>query len=387
MRKLFITVCELDEISYLPKGIETEIFGAPLYEHAYRKIKDAANKLDLDVEFVRAATFPVKGSTNELNPDFEDIVAVVSPLVFLAHARCIEDALSFVTKNDTAYATVGNMRGLFAAFGLGKMISGAAIGSCSDFVHNVTECGAVYKYVAFADGEKAVPVSRIDFFKKVEAYREELLDYLVMSGVDIECRDGVIISPNTEIRRGTKIYSGTHIGEWTRICENCTIGPNTVIKASEIGEGCVVNQSVITDSTLEKNVTVGQFCTVSGESHLLSGSSLLGYVLVHNTTVGIESRVMEQSCIKNTVAGARVSIGAGVTTVTHIEQDVRKLKIGDDVTIGSGSNLILPLSIGKSALVAAGSTITDDVPPFALAVAREFQENKDGWAKKRKRVK
>ena len=114
MRKLFITVCELDEISYLPKGIETEIFGAPLYEHAYRKIKDASNKLGLDMEFVRAATFPIKGATNTLNPDYEDIVAVVSPLVFLANAESVENALSFVVDNDTAYATVGSLRGLFA---------------------------------------------------------------------------------------------------------------------------------------------------------------------------------------------------------------------------------------------------------------------------------
>ncbi len=387
MRKLFITVCELDEISYLPRGIDTEIFYAPLYEHAYRKIKDASNKLDLDVEFVRAATFPVKGATNELNPGFEDIVAVVSPLVFLAHAKCIENALNFVIKNDTAYATVGSPLGLFAAFGLGKMLTGAAIGSCSDFIHNISECGAVYKSIALAEGEKAVPVSRIDFFNRIEAYREELLDYLVMSGVDIDCRDGIIVSPNTEIRRGTKILTGTHICEWTKIHENCVIGPNAVLKASEIGEGCVVNQSEITSSTLEKNVTVGPYCVISDECHLLSGSVLQGYNSISNTTIGVDSRVMQQSCLKDTDVGTRVIIGNNVTTVSHFENEIRKCKLADDVTVGSGSNLIAPLSIGKGALIAAGSTITDNVPPFALAVAREFQENKDGWAKKkRKRV-
>ena len=123
MRKLFITVCELDDVPYLPEGASTRLFGAPLYEHAYRKIKDAANKLDIEVEFVRAATFPVRGAKNEFDPDFEDIVAVISPLAFLAHARCIEDGINFVIKNDPAFATVGHLRSPFAVFKVFSIIS------------------------------------------------------------------------------------------------------------------------------------------------------------------------------------------------------------------------------------------------------------------------
>lgn len=384
MRKLFITVCDLDEISYLPKGVETELFGAPLYEHAYRKIKDAANKLDLDVEFVRAATFPVKGATNELNPDLKDIVAVVSPFVFLAHAKCVEDALGFVTKNDFAYATVGNMRGLFAVIGLGEMLSGSAIGSCADFIHHIDESGAVYKHVDLADGEKAVPVSRIEYFKKIEPYRNELLDYLIMSGVNIECRDGVIIAPNTEIRRGTKILQGTTIGAWSMIFENCTVGPNAYICESKIHDNCIVGSSRVTQSDIEKDVVVGSFCDISRESHILSGSKIHNYVELNNVKVGLNSQIQSNTYIQDAELGARVNIGTNVTTVNHTEEE-RKCKIGDDVIVGSGSCLVAPLNIGTNALIAAGSVITDDVPANALAIAREFQENKDGWAKKRKR--
>lgn len=385
MRKLFITICELDEVSYLSNGAHTELFSAPLYEHAYRKIKDAANKLDLEVEFVRAATFNVKGATNEFDPDFEDIVAVVSPLVFLSHARCVEDALNFVIKNDPAYATVGSARNPAAVFGLGKMISGGAIGSCHDFIHQISECGAVYKNIALAEGEKTAPVSRIEYFKRVEEYRNELIDYLIMTGVVIEQRDGVVIAPNTEIRRGTKIEAGVQIGPMTIIKENCKIGQGSVIVRSEIGADSTIRASQIADSSLEDGVRVGPFCLIEGGSRIFSGSELQSHVTVLNSVVGMESRIGARAQICDTETGTRAQIGAGTTFVNHASIGARRCRLGDNVTIGAGSTLIAPLAIGSNAFVAAGSVITDDVPSNALAVAREYQTNREGWAKKRKK--
>ncbi len=386
MRKLIITVCELDEVSYLPKGAKTELFSAPLYEHAYRKIKDASNKLDLDVEFVRASTFEAKGATTEFDPDFEDIVAVVSPLVFLAHARCIEDALNFVLKNDPAYATVGSIRNPFAVIGLGKMISGASISSCHDFIQQISDCGAVYKNITLAEGEKATPVSRIEYFKKVEAYHQELLDYLVMTGVEIESRDGVIIAPNTEIRRGTIIKKGTQIGPWTRIKEKAALGPDAIIIESEVGVDSVIASSQITNSDIEDNVKVGPFCVISNGSRVFAGSEIGSHTTIINSIVGMDSKIDSHVHIADTETGSRAVIGAGSMSVNHISS-ARRCKLGDDVTVGAGSTLVAPVSIGSNAFIAAGSTITDDVPTNALAVAREYQTIRENWAKKHKKSK
>lgn len=386
MRKLFITVCELDEVSYLPNGANTELYSAPLYEHAYRKIKDAANKLDLDVEFVRVATFEAKGASNEFNPEFEDIVAVVSPLVFLAHARCIEDALNFVLKNDPAYATVGSIRNPFAVFGLGKMISGATVSSCHDFIQQISDCGAVYKNITLAEGEKATPVSRIEYFKRTEAYLQELLDYLVMTGVEIESRDGVIVSPNTEIRRGVVIKKGTQIGPWTRVFENTVLGPDTVIVQSEIGAESVVTSSHILNSDLEDNVKVGPFCVISNGTRIFAGSKLDGHTTITNSIIGMDSKIGSHVHIEDTETGSRAMIGAGCMSVNHASS-TRRCRLGDDVTVGAGSTLIAPVAIGSNAFIAAGSTITDDVPAHALAVAREYQSVRENWAKKHKKSK
>ena len=383
-RKLFITVCELDEISYLPKGAFTELFSAPLYEHAYRKIKDASNKLGLDVEFVRAATFPAKGATNEFNPDFEDIVAVVSPLVFLAHARCVEDAINFVLKNDPAYATIGSIRNPFAVIGLGKMVSGSGIGSCHDFIQQIEDCGAVYKNIALAEGEKSTPVSRIEYFKRVDQYMQELLDYLVMTGVDIESRDGVIVSPNTEIRRGTLIKRGTQIGPWSVIKENAILGPNTIVMESEIGADCVVDNSQILKSDLEDNVRVAPYTIIKDGARIFAGCQIGSHTIISNSIIGMDSNVDSHAHISDTETGSRAKIGAGAVAINHTPT-TKKCRFGDDVTIGSGSTILAPVSIGSGAFVAAGSTITDDVPANALAIAREYQTNRENWAKKRKK--
>ena len=385
MRKLFITVCELDEISYLPKGAGTKLFGAPLYEHAYRKVKDASNKLGLEVEFVRAATFTVRGATNEFNPDFDDIVAVISPLAFLAHARCIEDALNFVVKNDPAYATVGHLRSPFAVFGLGKMVSGAAIGSCQDFIHHISECGAIYKNVALADGEKSVPVSRIEYLKRANAYREEFLDYLVMTGVDIEIRDGIVIAPNTEIRRGTVLKKGVQIGEWTRIKENCEIGPYAIIEASEICAGASVQNSIIKNSVLEENVSVGAFSIIDNETRIFSEAVIGNNVELHDAVIGQGTKIGSGAYIVNSDIGNKAEIGAGVITVNHSGSRERRCKIGDNAIVACGANLIAPVIIGLGAHVAAGSTITDDVPAGALGVSRAYQINREGYARKQKK--
>lgn len=384
MRKLFITVCELDDVPYLPEGASTRLFGAPLYEHAYRKIKDAANKLDIEVEFVRAATFPVRGAKNEFDPDFEDIVAVISPLAFLAHARCIEDGINFVIKNDPAFATVGHLRSPFAVFGLGKMVSGAAVGSCQDFIHHISECGAVYKNIAIADGEKSVPVSRIEYLRRVTQYREEFLDYLVQSGVTIELRDGITIAPNTEIRQGTVIKKGVTVGEWTRIRENCEIGPDATVTESDIHAGVEIGSSVIKNSIIEENCEIGSYSIIEDECKIAYDTKIGNNTELRDTVTGSGVVIGSGSYIVNSDIGLRAQLGAGVRVVNHSGSKERRCRIESEAVIGCGANLISPLLIGTHAHIGAGSTITDDVPANALGISRAYQTNRDGWARKRK---
>ena len=384
MRKLFITICAIETVPYLDFGMDNILFGAPLYEHSYRKIKDASNKLGLDVEFVRASNCEIANTKGSINPSFEDIVIFASPMAFLARSKDIEGAIDYVIKSDVGYATVGSLRSLYLAVGQGKMLSGGEIGSPSDFISAMNNSGARSFPAHFADSEKSVPLTKLDYLKKVEEYRQEFLDYLVMSGVEIDLRDGITVSPVSEIRRGVKLSPNVVIDSLTKISENTVIGPFSYIKGSEIGENCVIESSRIVNSTLEHDIKVGAYCNILDGNHILSNAKIGAYTQLENTCVGIDSSIGTHVCLDNCNIGTGSIIGSGVISVSFDKNKKdRAIKIADNTTIGNGATLIAPLSIGRGAYVGAGSTITDDVPAGALGIAREYQSNHHGWAKRK----
>ena len=384
MRKLFITICAIEAVPYLDFGMDTVLFGAPLYEHSYRKIKDAANKLGLDVEFVRASNCEIANTKSRINPSFEDIVIFASPMTFLARAKDIEGAIDYVIKSDVGYATVGSLRSLYMAVGQGKMLSGGEVGSASDFVSAMNNSGAISFPAHFADGEKSVPLTKLDYLKKVEEYRQEFLDYLVMSGVEIDLRDGITVSPITEIHRGVKLSPSVVIDSLTKILENTVIGPFSYISNSEIGENCVIESSRIVGSTLEHDIKVSAYCNLLEGNHILSNTKIGSYTQLENTVVGIDTSIGSHVCLSSCTVGTGCVVGNGVISVSFEKSKKEGLvKIGDNAIIGNGATLISPLSIGRGSFVGAGSTITDDVPTGALGIAREYQSNHSGWAKRK----
>ena len=392
MKKLIIVVCELDDVSYLANGAQTTLFESPLYEHAHRKIMDASNKLGLNVKFMSADVFASKSGSCDIgkNAENSDIIAVVSPLVFLAPSKVIEDAIKCIMNNKFTYATVGISSDYYGIFGFGEMISsGQEISSCNDFEAAIRDSGAVYTHKMLLEKEKATPLSRLDFFKKSEEYRHELLDYFIMSGVDIENRDGVVISPSCVVRAGTKILPNTQIYDGSLIKEHCVIGPNTVISHSEIGEDVTIECSKIADSIIEDGVTVERSCTIVDNCKLGEDTRILNGCVIENSEIGAESTVYPYATLVETKTGKRVSIGSHAVTVKSINEEkiakTYQCRIGDNAIIGSNASLIMPIEIGNNALIAAGSVITDSVPQNAFAIAREFQEIKENRAKKRKR--
>ncbi|MBR2024994.1 MAG: hypothetical protein IKA02_04235 [Clostridia bacterium] len=391
-RRIIIVVCDSEYVSNLPEGTKTTLFGAKLDEHAHRKIMDAVNKLGINAKFLSADVFDNKNNTQDLaqKVDRKDIIAVVSPFVFLAPAKVIEEAISSVINQKDTVCTVGNELDYYGAFALGDMIvSGYEITTCAGFVYATTKTGAIYKYKKLMENEVASPVSRIDYFKKVEEYRNDILDYIIMSGVTIENRDGVIISPSCVVRAGTKILPNTQIYNDSLIKENCVIGPNTEIINSEIGEKSTIESSKVSDSVLGYNVTVESHCTLKNNCQLDSGVKIYSGCSIENSSIGINTSVYQNTNLVETKTGQRVVIGSGTVTVKPVSNMAKsktyQCRIGNYAIIGCNSTLIQPIEIGNNALVAAGSVITDNIPDDAFAIAREFQETKENKAKKRKR--
>ena len=385
MRKVFVTLCPQDSPSFLPEGINTELYYAPIYEHAYKKIENAVKVLNLDLEVVRASGCNIPGTISEITAGLEDIVIFASQFVFLAKNADVEGAINYITKTDLGYSTVGTDRSLYMTVGISKMISKSSVGTPYEFITAITDGGARCPHANFADNEPAMPKSKLDFYQKAESYRREYLESLLRMGVGIEALDGIVVSPQATIEKGAKINTGCHIFGKSTVSSGAVLGPNAIIKNSIIGENTVVGASRIEDSHLEKDVIVEDSCVIKERCHLISDVKVASFCEIVSTTLLNGCAVSSHSHIWDSEIGSRVIIGSGVTTVNYeVNRKQSRCIIGDDVIVGCGSCLVLPIEIGAGAFVAAGSTITDDVPTGALAIAREYQSNRNGWASRRK---
>lgn len=383
MRKAFIVICRPKEKELV--NIDKEmLYFSPMYEHTYRKFADAIKYLKMDYEVVRSSAYTLEGASSELDCSIEDIIIFTHPLAFLAEREEIEKALTYVDTNDLSYAMVGTADNLYATIGTGKMLIEDTVSSPYEFIDMIGNCGAVCDFKRFGN-ESAVPETDSEFLKRRERYRAEFLDYLSQSGVKIDLRDGIIVSPVATIGEGTMILPNTQICGHSIVGKDCMIGPNAVVSGSIVCDSCVVDSSYVYASTIEKNVEIGPLCHISGSCHLLSGSRVYSYTKLQNVTVGANSKVYEHCAIIDTEIGARVTIGASVNTINYDGRKISEVKIADDVFVGTGVNLIAPLSLGLGSYVAAGSTITDDVGAGALGIAREYQTNHENWARRRKR--
>ena len=202
----------------------------------------------------------------------------------------------------------------------------------------------------------------------------------IENGVTFLSLDGIVISPFVKIGAGTRIQPGTQLRGETVIGENCDIGPNSIIEDSVINNGCTVNATQIYHSVLDNNVKIGPFCHVRPNSHLCEGVKIGDFVEVKNSTVGKDSHASHLTYIGDSDVGERVNFGCGTVCVNYNGYVKNRCVIGDDAFIGCNTNLVAPVTIGNGGYTAAGSTITDDVPSGALAIARARQQNKPDWA-------
>ncbi len=384
MKKLFVAVCEDIKTEYMCVS-NTTLYFSPLYEHVYRKIQNAIEHLSIrDIELVKCATYDIPNISSEIDADIEDIIIFAHPLSFLCDGEDVERALSYVMSTELGYATVGSMLSLLMTVGTGAMLSDATISSPYDFISVIGNCGAACEHKAFGEGS-VVPTTKAQYLRLCEKYRQEFFDYLVDFGVNIDLRDSIIISPESKILAGARLLPSSQICADSRIGSGCIIGPSSVVVGSFIGDDTIIDSSQIYHSVIEKDVKIGPFCHVCDGAHILSDTEVYSYAEVRNSTVGPMATVREHSLLADCEVGARVIIGSGFTVATYDGRKNTHSKIYDDAFIGAGVTLVSPVNVGLGAYIAAGSTITDDVPAGALAIARDYQSNHDGWARRRKK--
>lgn len=217
--------------------------------------------------------------------------------------------------------------------------------------------------------------------------RRNINDNHMTNGVDIPCTDGVMIGKDVKIGASTRILPNTIIIGNTVIGDNCVIGPNTWIDNSNIGSDVVLDNCKVTDSTVEDGVDCGPFVKVRANSVLKKGVHIGNFVEVKNSVVGEGTKSAHLTYIGDSDVGSNVNFGCGTVTCNYDGKVKSRCKIGNGAFIGCNTNLIAPVKVGEMAYIAAGSTITDNIPDEALSIARAKQVNKEGWVAEKKPYK
>ena len=206
------------------------------------------------------------------------------------------------------------------------------------------------------------------------------------TGVRVLDMDSTYIDPRVTIGAGTTILPGTILRGHTVIGENCEIGPNAMIVDCEIGDGCVVNASQTYESRLGKKVQVGPFAHIRPHCQVGDGCKVGAYVEIKNAVFGPGTKLSHLTYVGDADVGSGVNFGCGTITSNYDGFRKHRTVIGDNVFVGCNTNLVPPVTVGDGAYIAAGTTVTGDVEADALAIGRVRQEQKPGWARKRREL-
>ncbi|RPI38238.1 MAG: UDP-N-acetylglucosamine diphosphorylase/glucosamine-1-phosphate N-acetyltransferase [Nitrospiraceae bacterium] len=226
---------------------------------------------------------------------------------------------------------------------------------------------------------------------KQELYRasrimeKSIIEKWIEKGVNILDAGSVFIHPHAVIGPETTLYPNVYIDGATRIGRGVTIYPNVRISQSRISDRAVIKDStVIEESVVKAGATVGPFAHLRPGSEVGADAKIGNFVELKKAVIGTGAKASHLSYLGDARIGKGVNIGAGTITCNYDGRKKSLTVVEEGVFVGSDSQLVAPVRIGRGAYIGAGSTITKDVPPHALAVSRVEQRNIKDWAKKRR---
>ena len=240
------------------------------------------------------------------------------------------------------------------------------------------------KTIATAHPETEIEVeganNRVQLATLERAYQARIAEELMLAGASL--RDPARIDVRGKLTTGTEVSIDVNcifVGEVT-LADNVLVGANCIITNSTIGENVEIKpNSIIEDAIIEANCSVGPFARIRPGSVMKQDSHIGNFVEMKNTTLGEGTKAGHLSYLGNAEIGRKVNIGAGTITCNYDGVNKSTTVIGDHAFIGSNSSLVAPVTIGKSATIAAGSVITKEVAESDLALGRAKQRNLSGW--------
>ena len=212
--------------------------------------------------------------------------------------------------------------------------------------------------------------------------RAEIMD----AGVTIELPETVVIDPGVTVGADTRIEPGVQLLGKTRVGANCVIRTGSILSDVVLEDGVVVKPySILHASHLARGAQAGPFTHLRAEVRMEENARVGNFVEVKKSVLGEGVKAMHLTYLGDARVGSGTNVGAGTITCNYDGTRKNPTTIGKRVFIGSDTALVAPVRVGDGAYVAAGSVITENVPPNALGIARGRQSNKPGWAAARRR--
>jgi len=230
--------------------------------------------------------------------------------------------------------------------------------------------------------------SRVDLANAEKTVRRRINTRLMESGVTVLDPDTTYIGAGVMIGRDTVVHPGNHITGNTVIGTGCVLMPGNIITDSTLKDGVVVKgYSTVSESCVDEGASIGPFAHLRPGSRVGKDARVGNFVELKKTLMAEGAKASHLSYLGDAVIGRDVNIGAGTITCNYDGFDKYQTVIEDGVFVGSDTQLVAPVKVGRGAVIAAGSTITADVPGDALAISRVPQTNKPGWARKQRQAK
>jgi bifunctional UDP-N-acetylglucosamine pyrophosphorylase/glucosamine-1-phosphate N-acetyltransferase len=289
-------------------------------------------------------------------------VSEVNTSVYVFNGSLLADALSRITDDNAQ----------------GERYLTDVVGILADDGHEVR--------AVRTDAEEGAGVnSQQQLAEVASVLRTRINNGLLDAGVWMLDPQRVYVDAGVTVAPGSRIFPDTYLSGSTQIAAGAVVGPNAQIVDAQVEAGAHVYQSVVVEASIGEDAVVGPFAYLRPGAVLGPRSKVGAHVEIKGSIIGEGSKVPHLSYVGDATIGAGSNLGAGTVTVNYDGFEKHRTVIGDNVRIGSDTMLVAPVEIGDGAFTGAGSVITDDVPPGALAVERSKQKNVEGYADRRRK--
>jgi bifunctional UDP-N-acetylglucosamine pyrophosphorylase / glucosamine-1-phosphate N-acetyltransferase len=223
--------------------------------------------------------------------------------------------------------------------------------------------------------------NKLQLFEATEIMKKRILKSHMLAGVTIIDANNTYIDKTVKIARDVTIYPGCMLEGSTIIDEDCIIGPNSTIVNSILDKNVIVKNSIILDNKIGEATTIGPFAYLRPGNIIGKEVKIGDFVEMKNSNFGNNSKASHLAYIGDADVGENVNLGCGVVFVNYDGKNKNRSSVEDNCFVGCNVNVVAPVTVKRGSYIAAGTTLTMDVPEDSLSIGRVRQENKEGWMK------